>query len=718
MNQHPTLPDRETLMAFMLEKAYKPLTLNELAAIFRLDKRQRRDLRRLLEEMEAAGEVVLTRTKRYGAPERMNLVVGRLQAHPRGFAFVIPARGSTADVFISAAHMGTAMHDDLVVARLLSKGGTRHRPEGEIIRVLERANPRVVGVLDRTHRYGFVTPADTRLGPDIFIPRDQLHGARTGEVVVVDITRWPEGRRSAEGRITDRLGKPADPGVDMAIIMVKYGLDEDFPAAVKNEVAAMPQTVTQEDRQGREDLRHVFTVTIDGADARDLDDAVSLERLPAGAPKGARWRLGVHIADVSHYVRPGTALDREARRRGTSVYLVDRVVPMLPPELSNGICSLDAQNDRLALSLIMDMDDQAQVVGHRLVPSVIQVDRRLDYDQVQAVLTGGAGDKELDGHLQDMLQAMHRLAQARYRARLDRGSIDFDFPEPKIILDERGKPLDIAVMRRNYATQLIEEFMIAANEIIARRFTAMKIPFLYRIHEPPTVEAVTALRSLLALFNHPWPARDDVVHPRDFQAVLARAAGRPEEYLLQTVTLRTLQRARYSSENLGHFGLASTHYSHFTAPIRRYPDLMVHRIIKLQMAGQLHDEWQDRLRHSLPVVAADSSAAERQAEEAERESVDLKKAQYMEQFIGEEFDGIVSGVTSFGLFVQLPNTVEGLVHVSTMTDDYYLFKESHQLLLGERTGKAFRPGDAVRVKVSGVDLPNRTVDFVLAGDEE
>lgn len=726
------LPSSHDLLAYMREGAYRPLTLGDMVHIFGLDKPQRRQLKALLAELEATGDIVQTRTKRYGVPERMNLVVGRLQGHQRGFGFVIPARGGTGDLFISAQNMGTAMHDDRVVARILTRGGPQgQRPEGEIIRVLQRANHRIVGTLDRTRRYGFVTPADNRLGPDIFVALADLGSARTGEVVVVEITRWPEGRRSAEGRVVERLGQEGHPGVDMAVIMVKYDLEQEFPRAVQRQVRSTPAEVRAEDLEGRLDLRSLTTFTIDGADARDLDDAVSLEPLADG--RRARWRVGVHIADVSHYVPAETPLDLEARRRGTSVYLPDRVVPMLPPQLSNGICSLDPGVDRLTLSLLVDLDDDGQVVDHQLTPAVIRSQRRFTYDEVAQIIATGPADGAADRHqrarpahgpaaeeeLAAALLAMHQLAQARFTQRLQRGSIDFDFPEAKIVMDEAGVPVHIEVERRNAATQLIEEFMIMANEVVAQQFTPQQIPFLYRIHEPPTLEAAQSLQSLLALFGHQTgKLRSSKVKPRDFQAWLQRVQGRPEEYLIQVATLRSLQRALYSTDSLGHFGLASNLYSHFTAPIRRYPDLMLHRIIKLQLSGQLVAGQRDELGRLLPDVAADASAAERQAEEAEREATDLKKAQYMQQFIGDEFSGFVSGIMPFGMFVQLPNTVEGLVHVSTMTDDYYEFVEEHLMLLGERTGKIYRPGHPVRVQVAGVDLANRSVDFLLIDEEE
>lgn len=765
------VPDGDTLEAFMLEEAYKPLTFEELVDIFHVSSRDEATLAALLESMQQAGTVVRTRTGRYGAPRRMNLVVGRLQAHARGFAFVIPDDAADeGDVFIGPDNLGGAMHRDRVIARLLRRagggprqydGGPTRRREGEIIRILERANRRIVGVMDRTRRHGFVTPADPRLGSDVFVGKDELRGARSGEVVVVEITGWPGPRRGPEGEVIQRLGMPGDPGVDGAVIMFKHGRDPDFPPEVMAEADKIPDHVSADDMKGRADLRHLTTVTIDGADAKDLDDALSLEVIepPAGgrrrsrrgqrgrARRGVRWRLGVHIADVSHYVRPGSAIDLEARRRGTSVYLVDQVIPMLPPILSNGICSLNAGVDRLAVSVLMDLDGEGRLIDHEIVPSVIRVDHRLTYDEVDALLAsdkgadgdaagpgdaaagtgadaagtdgGGAGtgggraaSSPAEPPYAPMVRELSRLARLKFDSRLRRGAIDFDLREPRVILDEEGRVEDLVTVGRTPGTSLIEELMILCNETVARQFFRRKIPFLYRIHEPPESEAAAQFREFAALFGFHLPD-DDRLKPVHYQSLLNEVKGRPEEYLINTVALRSMQRARYSAGHQGHFGLASEWYSHFTAPIRRYPDLMIHRIIKEASKGDLSPRRTAELLRDLPGLAAHCSAAEREAEDAERESLDLKKAEYMERYLGEVFDAIVSGVTSFGLFIQLSNTVEGLIHVSTMTDDYYHFDEKAFALYGERTGQRFRLGDPLRAQLIKVNKETRTIDFRL-----
>ncbi|MEX2355693.1 MAG: ribonuclease R [Thermaerobacterales bacterium] len=730
------LPERDVLAAFMREAAYKPLTLEELMEIFEIPENRGSEMEELLDTMESSGLVVRTRTDRYGAPERMDLMVGRLQAHAKGFGFVMPDYDSAGgDLFVSAENLNGAMHNDRVVARILT-GGARsrgRRREGEIIRVLKRANQRIVGKLERTRRYGFVTPADQRLSPDIFVPRSELNGARSGEMVVIEVTRWPEPRRSPEGRVVERLGRPEDRGVDVEVIMFMYGLDPEFPAEVELEIRDVPDHVQPEELAGRRDLRNLTMVTVDGADAKDLDDALSLESL-ANEKGRARWRVGVHIADVTHYVREGSALDNEARHRATSVYLVDRVVPMLPMRLSNGICSLNPQVDRLALTVFMDLDDQGRVISHEVTPSVIHIDERLTYDDVFAMLepqtvpaAGVNGQKpgqDPEARRQryravlPMLQDMDRIARLRFQGRLDRGCIDFDFPEAKIILDADGRPRDIKTGRRNRATQLIEEFMIMCNETVAESFKKQKIPFLYRVHEPPAEDAVETFEDFIRLWGYRLRSERRSIEPADFQNVLGKLEGRPEQYLVSTVVLRTMQRARYTHENLGHFGLAAEYYTHFTSPIRRYPDLIIHRIIKESLQGRLSPHRTAQLLKLLPDLAADCSSRERQADEAERESVDLKKAEFMEQFVGDVFEGIISGVTQFGLFVQLGNTVEGLVHVSTMTDDYYHFDDAQFTLAGERTGRRFRLGDPLKVQLTRVDLAKRSVDFRIMSDED
>ncbi|HEX6987944.1 MAG TPA: ribonuclease R [Bacillota bacterium] len=712
----PNTLDEARILRFLREQAQRPMSFGELARALGAAGRRRRELAGLLAALEARGAVVRTRAERYGLPERMNLVVGRLQRHRRGFGFVIPERDDIPDVYIASDRLGSAVHQDRVIARLLGRAGDGRRAEGEIIRVLERAHRQVVGRLVRRRHFAFVTPSDPRLDFDVIIPAGELGGAAAGEIVVAEVTGWPERPRSPEGRVVSRLGVEGDPGIDVAVVMFQYGLEPDFDPDVLAEAERVPQEVRPEDCRGRLDLRDRVVFTIDGADARDLDDAVSLE-----APRHprARWRLGVHIADVAHYVAEGGALDREAARRGTSVYLVDRVVPMLPPALSNGICSLHPGVDRLTLSVFMEFDERGRVLDYEITPSVIRSRQRLTYETVHALLSG-ADRRERRRHrdLLPVLEEMHRLAQVLFTRRLSRGSIDFDLPEAKVVLDDQGRPVDILVRRRNTATQLIEEFMIACNETVARHHQRLEVPFLYRVHEPPGDEDVASFEEFVSHFGLRLRRRGARVRPADFQRLLERVRDTDEAYLISSVMLRTMARARYAGENLGHFGLASDCYAHFTSPIRRYPDLVIHRITREVLArGDVDAGRRERLLASLPAVAAHCSAMERLAEEAERETVDLKKAEFMADRVGEVFTGIVSGVTHFGLFVALPNTVEGLVHVSTMVDDYYHFDEPRFALVGERRGRVFRLGDAVRVQLVRVDRDERRLDFELVDDD-
>ncbi|QIA27994.1 ribonuclease R [Thermaerobacter sp. PB12/4term] len=710
----------ERIVAFMREKAYRPLTAGQLAAAMGVeDPEADAAFRAALERLEAGGRVVRTRTRRYGVPERMNLAVGVLQGHPKGYAFLIQPDGD--DVFIPAENLNGAMHRDRVVVRLVGRARGGRKAEGEVIRILERANRELVGRLEwrgDEAGYGFVTPVDQRLFWDVFIPQGQLGGARAGDMVVVEITRWPEKRRGPEGRVVRVLGPADAPGVDVAAIVAKAGLRVDFPPAALAQAEQVPEKVTARDRRGRRDLRDWLIVTIDGADAKDLDDAVSLERLPEGGE--AVWRLGVHIADVSHYVPEGSPLDLEARRRATSVYLVDRVVPMLPPRLSNGICSLNPRVDRLTVTVLMDFDAQGRRVGYEIFPSVIRTRHRLTYEGVQRMLEGDSADPEVralrEQHadvlpmLEDMARLSARLAARRER----RGSIDFDIAEVKVVLDEQGMPRELLRRERTVATRIIEEFMIAANETVAEHCHWRQAPFLYRVHEEPDPDEVEELAAFLTILGYHLPPRRKL-HPRLFQQVLKQVEGRPEEYLVNAVVLRTMKRARYATEALGHFGLAARFYCHFTSPIRRYPDLVVHRIVKELVArGTLPAARVDQLEALLPEIADHCSQQERVAEEAERESVDLKKVQFMADKVGETYRGIISGVTSFGLFVTLPNLVEGLVHVSTLTDDYYHYEEKLYSLVGERTRRTFRLGDEVEVVVAGVHPETRTIDLVLA----
>lgn len=704
---------KERIAEFIREKAYKPMTFAELAEAMRIAEKQHPQLRKTLEQMESTGEVVLTRTERYGAPERMNLAVGRLQGHPRGFGFLVQDERGADDIFIGRESLNGAWHGDRIIARLNLPSRPGGRPEGEVIRILQRANQRVVGTFEVSKHAGYIMPDEKRLPEDIFIPKGMTNGAKAGEKVVVQIVQWPEPRRIAEGRVVERIGMKGQVGVDIVSVIRKFGLPEGFPASVLKEAEVIPETVTPEAmvEAGRRDLRGWTVVTIDGEDAKDLDDAISLERLGSD-----RWRLGVHIADVAYYVPEGSALDREAYKRGTSVYLADRVVPMLPPRLSNGICSLNPAVERLTLSCVMEIDGEGNVQSYEIFPSVIKTAARMTYTRVNQLLAGeaaaGAAEERLTPLFREMLSLMEVLRIRRGR----RGALDFDLPEAKVKLDEKGWPVAINRVDRGVAERIIEEFMLVANETVAEHCSKLAVPFMYRIHEAPAPDRLAGLKEFLGLFGYNLKLpRDGEIDPKELQAITDWSRGRPEENLINSVLLRTMRQAAYSEQNLGHFGLAAQYYCHFTSPIRRYPDLVVHRVLRalIEHKQNLPGKLKGKLERWMPEASRNSSDRERLAVEAERETVEIKKAEYMSERVGETFSGIISGVTQWGFYVQLPNTVEGLVHVSTLDDDYYHFHEEFYALIGERTRRRFRLGDAVLVRVERVDVESRQIDFAL-----
>ncbi|WP_236713093.1 ribonuclease R [Neomoorella mulderi] len=707
-----TCMDKKELLALMRTQSYRPMTAAELMAA--LGAKDEETFREFLHSLEQEGYIVRTRKDKYGLPEKMGLVSGRLQASTKGYAFVVPREKEQADVYISALNLNGAMHGDLVLARILP-GTTGRRQEGEIIRVLQRANRRVVGTFTATRHLSFVVPDDAHLHQDILIPPGNSLGAREKDKVVVEITRWPEARRNPEGRVVEILGQAGRPGVDVLSIIKKYDLEPEFPPEVLLEADGLSKEFGPRELAGRRDLRDWRLVTIDGADARDLDDAVSLELLPGG-----NYLLGVHIADVSFYVREGSALDREAFNRATSVYFVDRVIPMLPPRLSNDICSLNAGEDRLAMTALMTITPRGTVKDYELFPSIIRVRERMTYDAVRRILVDG--DPELVERYRELVpyfQLMARLAAILKRRREKRGTIDFDFPEAKVELDDQGLPVAIIPRQRSVAEGIIEEFMIAANEVVARHIYELAVPAVYRVHEEPAPDKMEELNNFLSFFGlQIRPNREGRFNPLAFQEILTAVKGRPEERVISTVMLRSMMHARYAGQCLGHFGLASPYYCHFTSPIRRYPDLVVHRILRETWSpGGLTPQRMAELEAFVALAAAQASEREKVAEEAERESLDMKKVQYMERHVGATFTGVISGVVPYGFFVELENTVEGLVHVSTLTDDYYHYQEDQLALVGEHTGKAFRIGQPVEVLVARVNVEARQVDFELVKPE-
>lgn len=704
---------KERILAFMREDAYKPLLFSELMTVLDVPKSDAGIFENLLEELEQEGSIFKTHKNRYGVPERMNLIVGYLQGNVGGYGFVIPDDANIKDIFISSENLNGAMHKDRVIARVNKKVIGDKRAEGEIIRIIERANNTVVGTFESSKYFGFVVPDDTRISGDIFIPKDEVNGARSGQKVVAEIVRWPEKRRNAEGRIVEIIGDRNEPGTDILSIIKAYNLREDFPEDVAKQAETITQTVTGDMIKGRRDLRSLRMVTIDGEDAKDLDDAVSIEKLDNG-----NYRLGVHIADVSYYVTEGSYMDKEALKRGTSVYLVDRVIPMLPKALSNGICSLNPGVDRLAFTVMMEIDRDGRVLDHEIFESVINTNERMTYTNVYKILE--EDDRELIEryrYLLDDFLAMKELALILRKKRMVRGAIDFNFDEAKIKLDEKGVPVQIERYEITIANRIIEEFMLVCNETVAEHFFWLNTPFVYRIHEEPDNEKMEVFSEFVHNMGYTLKGISKI-HPKALQDILEKAKGKKEETVINTVMLRSLQKARYSHINDGHFGLAAKYYCHFTSPIRRYPDLIIHRIMKEYLKGNIIPSREELLNERIPEIARLCSERERAAEEAERETEDLKKVEFMKKYEGEEFEGIISNITSFGMFVELENTVEGLVRMSSMEDDYYVFNEKNYSLIGEKSRKVYRIGDVVRVMLVRADIASRKIEFAVVDNED
>ncbi|WP_051321967.1 ribonuclease R [Alicyclobacillus contaminans] len=705
--------EAQEVIEFMRREAYKPMTVHELLDTFRLSTADDfRAFLKLLNQLEERGEVVRTRTDRYGVPERMNLVVGRLQMKARGYGFVIPDVPGHPDLYVPAGDLNGAMSGDKVLARP-EKSTTGPRLEGRILRILERTTQRMVGKLSHHRDHAFVTPLDKRFPQDVLVSREDTGGAHDGYVVVVEITSFPTATRGPQGRVVEVLGHPDAPGIDILSVVRKYALPEAFPEEVLAEAEAIDAELTPADLQGRRDLRHEVIVTIDGEDAKDLDDAVHVRRLENG-----NYLLGVHIADVGYYVRQGSALDREAYRRGTSVYLVDRVIPMLPQRLSNNICSLNPKVDRLTMTCEMEFTPDGERIAHDIYPSVIRTTERMTYSNVNRILVHRQPDVvERYRDLVPMFRLMEELALILRRKRMDRGAIDFDFAEVKVVVDDVGHPVDIVQRERSIAERIIEEFMLAANETVAEHFHWLEVPFVYRIHEDPDITRMMEFNAFIHNFGYHVKGANNKVHPRSLQRILEEIRGTREERVISTMMLRSMRQARYSPECVGHFGLAATYYTHFTSPIRRYPDLMIHRIIREVLTRGLDEERADQLREYVTEGSAHASERERIAQDAERECDQLKMVEYMLDHIGETYDGIISGVTSFGLFVQLMNGVEGLIHISYLTDDYYVLNDKQMALVGERTRRVFRLGDPVRIQVVGANKEELTIDFQLVAHQ-
>ena len=706
---------KKIIYEFICDDMYVPMKLKELAILLQVPKEQRSELKAVMDALEAEGKVHVSQKGKYlkGAGRTLR---GVYQAHPRGFGFVT-IEGETDDIFIPEKETNGALHGDAVEI-LLTASPEGKRKEGKIVKIAERGTAKIVGLYQvaKGKHYGFVIPDNQRFLQDIFVPEERAKGAVDGHKVVVELTSYGSDNAKPEGKIVEILGHVNDPGVDIMSIVKSYDLPVEFPEKVMNQVERVPEEVSDADMAGRKDLREWVMVTIDGEDAKDLDDAVSLTR----TEDGKNWILGVHIADVANYVQERSALDREALHRGTSVYLADRVIPMLPHRLSNGICSLNAGVDRLAMSCIMTVDAKGDVIDHEICESVIRVNERMSYTSVKKILEDH--DEEETTRYIDlvpMFEEMEQLAGILRNRRHQRGSIDFDFPESKIMLDEEGHPMEIRSYDRNVATKIIEDFMLLANEMVAEEYYWREIPFVYRVHETPDEDKIKKLAILINNFGYSLHISDEV-RPGQIQKLLAKIQGTPQETMISRLALRSMKQARYTPENDGHFGLAARYYTHFTSPIRRYPDLQIHRIIKDDLRGRMNEKKMEHYQTILPEVTRQASETERRAEEAERETIRLKKAEYMEAHIGEVFEGVISGITNWGIYVELSNTIEGLVHVANMYDDHYDYYEDRYEMVGEHTGKTYKLGETVYVRVIDADCLTRTIDFEMAdeGDME
>lgn len=709
MTEEQLTQRKAMLLKLFEDPAYVPMKIKELAMLLQVQREQRDDLKEVLDLLLSEGKIGISKKGKYGKSE-IGSVSGIFFGHPKGFGFVT-VEGRPQDLFIPEEKTGEALHGDTVLVAVETEAENSKRAEGRVLKVLEHTNKEIIGFYQKNKNFGFVIPDNQKLAKDIFIPQGKDMGAVTGHKVVVRVTDFGGPDKKPEGVITEILGHVNDPGIDILSIVRAYGLPEEFSREVMEQTASVPDQVSEKEKQDRLDLRELLTVTIDGEDAKDLDDAISISK------EGGIYTLGVHIADVTNYVTENSPLDREALKRGTSVYLVDRVIPMLPHKLSNGICSLNQGEDRLALSCIMEIDENGNINGHRIAETVIRVDRRMTYTIVNEVITDRREDvMEEYREFVPMFDLMKELADLLRENRKKRGSIDFDFPETKVLLDEKGKPVEIKPYERNAATKIIEDFMLIANETVAEDYFWQELPFLYRTHDNPDPEKMKSLATLINNFGYFIRFHNGEVYPKEVQKLLANAEDTPEEALISRLALRSMKRAQYTAANTGHFGLAAKYYTHFTSPIRRYPDLQIHRIIKENLRGGLGENRISHYEKILMEVSVQSSALERRADEAERETIKLKKCEYMSRYIGEEFDGVISGVTGWGLYVELPNTVEGMVHVNQLQDDYYHFDEEHYELVGETTNKTYKLGQPIRVLVAGTDKLLRTIDFIPARD--
>ena len=696
---------------FVNTKGYRSMSVKEMAMVLQVPSREKKDFREVLDALAMEGKISID-LKGKIKPLPADVKVGRYMATQRGFGFV-RVENEEDDIFIPGVHTKGALDGDTVQVLVKKEGGEGKRREGQVLNILERGNSIIVGTYTRSRNFGFVTPDNQKFTKDIYVAKAESKGAVTGHKVVVEITDYGDEQRKPEGRILEILGHVNDPGVDILSVIKAYGLPEEYPDEVMKQIEDIPDEVEESQKAGRADFRELQTVTIDGEDAKDLDDAITLSK------EGNMYHLGVHIADVSQYVTEGSPLDKEALKRGTSIYLVDRVIPMIPHKLSNGICSLNQGVDRLALSCMMDINEKGEIVKHKICESVINVTRRMSYTSVHKIIEEKDEQERKEyEELIPMFELMYELAEILQAKREKRGSIDFDFPEAKIILDEKGKPIDVKEYERTQANRIIEEFMLAANQTVAEEYFWSELPFVYRTHETPDMEKIQNLALFIENFGYTLKIKEDEIHPKEIQKLMRAIAGKPEEGLIGRLALRSMKQARYTTDCEGHFGLAMKYYCHFTSPIRRYPDLQIHRIIKENLHGGMKEKRIEHYQKILPEVTEQTSALERRADDAEREVEKMKKAEYMEQFVGKDFEGSISGLTTWGMYVELPNTIEGMIRVADIPGDYYYYDEDLHRMVGEKTGKVYKMGEPLRIIVAGVDKLTRTIDFVLYQEDE
>ena len=702
---------KEKILSFMKEEAYKPLTLNELMEAFEIDSSMKKELIKVLNELENEGKIIFTRTERYGIPEKMNLVIGTLEGHQKGYAFLRPDDKDLKDIFISPVDMNGAMHGDKVIVRPMKVSEEVKSPEGKVIRIIERANNFVIGTFQKSKHFGFVVPDDKRIAFDIFIPREEFNNADTNSKVSCKITEWPDKRKNPEGKVVEIIGDINDTKTHIEAVLLAKKVRQVFPEdVIKEAIKVSSEGIHEQEFKRRRDLRDLSIITIDGSDAKDLDDAVYAEKISDN-----EYKLSVHIADVTHYVKEDRKLDKEALKRATSIYISDRVIPMLPKELSNGVCSLNPNEDKLTLSVDMTINGEGKVTDYTIFESIITNHYRMTYTDVSNILENEEENKELMEKYKEivpMLKIMEELSLVLRRKREVRGAIDFEFPETKIITDETGKAIDVTKYERRVSNKIIEEFMLACNETVAEHYYWLNMPFVYRIHEDPDEEKMYEFSKFIHNLGYTLKGNNDV-HPRELQQLLMKIKDTKEEAIINNMMLRSLRKAIYSPDSSTHFGLAAQYYCHFTSPIRRYPDLQIHRIIKGQLNGKFSESELHKLSERTAAVAEQSSKMERIADEIERDTNKIKIAEFMSDKIGDEYDGVISGVTSFGVFVELENTVEGLVHISNMIDDYYIYDNEKKELIGQGSKKVFKIGDHAKIRVAKVNIARAEIDFML-----